>query len=77
MGYALVLTMKSPWQTMISRQFAAAIQTIRLAIGACPDELWDDRANGSPFWHLAYHALFYIDFYLSDDERTFHAMDFH
>jgi len=69
--------MRSHWQALINRQFAAAIQMIRSAIEACPDQVWDDRADGSPFWHLAYHALFYIDFYLSDDEKTFQAMDFH
>ncbi len=69
--------MQSIWQSMICRQFAAAVQTIRSAIEVCPDSLWDDCADGSPFWHLAYHALFYADFYLSEDERAFHAMDFH
>lgn len=69
--------MQSSWQTLIGRQLTATIQMIRSAIGACPDELWDDRADGTPFWHLAYHALYYIDLYLSDDEKTFHPMDFH
>ena len=69
--------MQSIWQTLINRQFMASIQMIRLAIEACPDQLWDDRSDGSPFWHLAYHALFYADFYLSDNEETFHPMDFH
>ena len=65
------------WQTAIGRQFAAAIQMLRSAVEACPDDLWDDRAHGTPFWHLAYHALFYADFYLSDDAATFQARDFH
>jgi hypothetical protein len=69
--------MQNNWQIMLNRQFAAAIQMIRAAIEACPEQLWDDRADGSPFWHLAYHALFYADLYLSDDEKTFRAMDFH
>ncbi len=69
--------MQSAWQMMICRQFAAAIQMIRSAIEACPDRLWDDRSEGTPFWHLAYHALFFADFYLSDDEKTFQAMEFH
>ena len=65
------------WQTVIGRQFAAAIQMLRSAVEACPDDLWDDYAHGTPFWHLAYHALFYADFYLSDDAETFQARDFH
>ena len=62
--------MQDYWQTVIGRQFAAAIQMLRSAVEACPDDLWDDYAHGTPFWHLAYHALFYADFYLSDDAET-------
>ena len=69
--------MQNYWQTVIGRQLAAAIQTVRLAVAACPDILWDDRTDGTPFWHLAYHALFFADFYLSDSEETFRAMDYH
>jgi DinB superfamily len=58
------------WQTVIARQFAAAVQMLRSAVEGCPDDLWDERAHGTPFWHLAYHALFYTDFYLSDDANT-------
>jgi hypothetical protein len=69
--------MDNYWHALISRQLAAAIQMIQSAIHACPDELWDNRTDGSPFWHLAYHALFYTDFYLSEDEKIFQPMDFH
>jgi hypothetical protein len=69
--------MQSNWQELIGRQFAAAIQMLRSAIETCPDQLWDDRSEGSPFWHIAYHALFITDSYLSHDEKTFQARDFH
>lgn len=69
--------MQNYWQTVIGRQFAAAIRMLRSAVEACPDHLWDDHAHGTPFWHLAYHALFYTDFYLSDDAEGFQARDFH
>jgi hypothetical protein len=69
--------MGNPWPEMIGRQFTAAIQMLRLAIEACPEDLWDDRTQGSPFWHLAYHALFFTDFYLSRDEKAFQPMPFH
>ena len=69
--------MNNYWQTVIGRQFAAAIQMVQLAIRACPDDLWDDRKEGSPFWHLAYHALFYTDFYLSEDEKKFRPREYH
>lgn len=69
--------MDNYWQTVISRQFAAAIQMIRMAVEACPDDLWDDRSNGSPFWHIAYHALFYTDFYLTENVDVFKPMEYH
>lgn len=69
--------MDNYWQSVISSQFAATIQMIQLAIKACPDNLWNDRTNGSPFWHLAYHALFYTDFYLSENDQCFKPTEYH
>ncbi len=69
--------MDNLWQALIGRQFAAAIQMARQAIESCPDDLWDDRSDGSPFWHLAYHTLFFTDLYLSENEEAFQAREFH
>jgi len=69
--------MDNLWPRLIGRQFAAAVQMLQQAIEACPDDLWDDQTDGSPFWHLAYHALFYADLYLSDDEKAFTAREYH
>lgn len=38
------------------------------ALRGCPDELWHTRVWGDPyaeFWNIAYHALFWLDYYLS------------
>jgi hypothetical protein len=69
--------MSFPWASTIGRQYAAALQMVQQAIEACPGELWDDRTEGSPFWHLAYHALFYADFYLSKDEKSLEPKPLH
>ena len=69
--------MDNYWQTVIGRQFAATIQMLRAAIEACPEALWDDRSEGTPFWHIAYHALFYTDMYLEDTLEQFEAPSFH
>ena len=69
--------MSYDWQATTGRQFAAAIQTIRSAVEVCPESLWDDRSEGTPFWHLAYHVLFFVDFYLSHDEKSFRPASFH
>lgn len=69
--------METNWPAMIGRQFAAAIQMIQQAVRDCPADLWDDRSGGSPFWHIAYHALFYTDFYLFEGEQSFQAREYH
>mgnify|MGYP001819854886 CR=1 FL=1 len=67
---------------MLWRQFAAAIDTLKGALQACPDELWEKplwedqqdqwvAAGFSKFWYLGYHALFWLDLYLSGSEEGF------
>jgi hypothetical protein len=61
-------------------QYMAAIGTLENAMIACPDELWSDptrQPEWKPdgvvgFWYLAYHALFYLDLYLSGTMDGFH-----
>ena len=65
--------MNIPWRTIIWQQFGAAIDMLDNALRACPDELWRGRLWDNPseppgyaeFWYLAYHALFWLDLYLS------------
>lgn len=56
----------------LKRQHHAALKALRLAIEACPPERWDDPADGlAAFWRVAYHTLFYADFYLQDHHESF------
>ncbi len=52
-------------------QMHAALDMLRGAIEACPDELWVSGSPGRKFWDLAYHALFYADLYLQVREEEF------
>jgi len=60
-------------RTILWQQFGATIDTLGNALRACPDELWtealwEEPADGptySAFWYLGYHALFWLDLYLS------------
>jgi hypothetical protein len=71
--------METIWKDIIWRQFGAAIDMLENAIRACPDELWSDPSrppewirNSVPgFWYVAYHTLFFLDFYLSGSEKKF------
>ena len=49
------------------------------AMRACPDKLWSDRSKSPEwverdvvgFWYVAYHTLFFLDFYLSGSADGF------
>jgi hypothetical protein len=64
--------MDMTWRTIIWQQFGATIDMLDNALRACPEQLWRDRlwdTSESPeyaqFWYIAYHTLFWLDFYLS------------
>ncbi|MDI1354866.1 MAG: DinB family protein [bacterium] len=50
------------------KQFGAAIDMLEQAISECPAELWDTQEK---FWYKAYHTLFFLDYYLSSDPKSF------
>jgi hypothetical protein len=67
---------------MLWRQFGGAIDMLGDALRECPDELWEKRlwedqpgqwvaAGFSTFWYLGYHALFWLDLYLTGVEEGF------
>ncbi|HEX6040624.1 DinB family protein [Longimicrobium sp.] len=58
--HAIPLMPDSLWN-----QLGAAIDMLRNAILACPDALWGDRARQPEFWYVAYHTIFFLDYYTS------------
>lgn len=50
------------------KQFGASIDMLENALMACPDELWD---TDTKFWHITYHTLFFLDYYLTDEPLNF------
>lgn len=62
----------------LKSQYHAALKTLRLTIEACPEERWDDPANGlARFWRVVYHTLFFTHFYLQDDHEHFTPWEHH
>jgi hypothetical protein len=62
------------FQEMIWRQFGAAIDMLDKAIEACPEDVWSaprDTARHTEFWYIAFHALFFLDLYLSGSVEGF------
>ena len=70
--------MNIEWRTSIWKQFGAAIDMLGDAIRLCPDHLWtvelwkdsDDERYGQ-FWFVAYHALFWLDLFLTGSMEGF------
>ncbi|HUS14335.1 MAG TPA: DinB family protein [Chloroflexia bacterium] len=72
--------MDTLWTSALWRQYGAAIDMLDNALAACPPALWTgrlwtvraearDQAPPPPelsaFWYLAYHTIFWLDFYLT------------
>jgi hypothetical protein len=65
------LKIKKAFNTALWQHLGAAIDMLENAIVACPDALWGDRAQRPEYWYVAYHTLFFLDYYLSDSADGF------
>ena len=71
--------MNVPWKTIVWSQFGASIDTLNDMLQACPDELWRERLwhtsstrpEYAEVWYRVYHALFWLDLYLTGAEEGF------
>ncbi len=50
---------------VVQGQYGAALAMLRATVTQCPETLWNDPADKNRFWHVAYHALFYVHLYLT------------
>lgn len=64
-------------RTAIKNQYHASLAMLLRTIELCPDELWVKSDGGNPFWRIAYHALYYTDLYLRQDDSSFTPQAFH
>lgn len=62
---------------VLTNQFEAALSMLRHAIAACPPEHFEGKIAGGTFRWVAYHTLFYVDFYLSMSEEKFERRELH
>jgi hypothetical protein len=69
--------MDMTFRSGIEKQLLAALATLKACIENCPKDQLNERHGDYPFSQVAFHALFYFDFYLSDSEAEFFAQDFH
>jgi hypothetical protein len=62
---------------ILTRQFGATLHMLRESIENCPEQVWTKGLRGAAFWHLAYHTIFFLDFYLHKREADFTLPPFH
>jgi hypothetical protein len=55
---------------VLTTQFEAALAMLKDCLQKCPAEHWDGAIAKYPFWQVAYHALCYVDVYLSPDNAA-------
>lgn len=65
------MTIDDSLRDAIGNQFGAAVEMLDNAIAACPDQVWDEGSGLHAFWYLAFHALFWLDLYLSGSVEGF------
>lgn len=53
---------------IVWKQFGAALDMMENSLQACPEEVWSEK---SEFWYIAFHTLFYTDYYLSKQPLAF------
>ena len=61
-------------RTVLASQLHAAHSMLTECIRLCPAEHWDDPVAKYPFWQVAYHALCFVDCYLSPDNGAFERL---
>lgn len=67
----MVALMKS----IVQRQFEAALAMMNDCLKKCPAERWDGMIANYSFWQVAYHTLFFVDYYLSSGEDEFQVRE--
>jgi hypothetical protein len=70
--------MLETYKLSIANQLDAALCMLDLCVEQCPDALWNSRVGNLAFCQVAFHALFFTDFYLGEpDEDAFRGQPFH
>lgn len=64
-------------RTILTAQFEAALCMLNDCLQKCPEEHWDGKIANDTFRQVAYHTLFYVDYYLSANEKAFQLRDCH
>lgn len=69
--------MLEQYRRTVLAQYEGALTMMRELVSRCPDGLWREEKAGHATWQVAYHALYYVDFYLTAGEGAFQEPEIH
>jgi hypothetical protein len=64
-------------QSAIGGQYGAALTMLHRCVENAEAGTWLAPVGQFPFWHIAYHTLFFADLYLAPEEKAFEPQEFH
>jgi hypothetical protein len=64
-------------KTLLTNQFEAALCTLGKCIDGCPEANWNARVGNYAFCQVAFHTLFFADYYLGQNPDEFRRQPFH
>jgi hypothetical protein len=62
---------------LIASQYEASLCTLWQCVARCPDAQWNAPVARYPFCQVAFHTLFFVDYYLSQDAEAFMSQLWH
>ena len=64
--------------SILKRHLDPCFEMLRRVMDRCPEELWLEDGQGSPFWQQIYHVVFYVEHWLREDyaARQFRSVVF-
>jgi hypothetical protein len=69
--------MLDTFKELIGNQYEAALCTLNRCIERCPEAAWNGRVVNYAFCQVAFHTLFYADYYLGPNAESFRRQPFH
>lgn len=69
--------MLDTFKQLLAHQYEAAFCTLNACIERCPEAAWNGPVGNLAFCQVTFHALFFADFYLGEDEQSLQRQQFH
>jgi len=69
--------MLDAFKTLTSNQFEAVFCTMNACLERCPDSQWNAPVVKLTFSQVVFHALFFADYYLGENEGALRKQAFH